>query len=904
MSDQIERLNQALTGRYHIERELGAGGMATVYLAQDVRHDRKVALKLLRPELAAVIGADRFLAEIKVTANLQHPHILPLHDSGEADGFLFYVMPYVEGESLRDRLNREQQLPIADAVRITAEIAGALDYAHRQGIVHRDIKPENILLHDGRALVADFGIALAATNTAGGRMTETGMSLGTPQYMSPEQAMGQRDITAKSDVYALGSVAYEMLVGEPPFTGPTAQSIVARIMTEDARAMRVQRATIPVNVEAAIKTALSKLPADRFATAALFAEAIQNPAFGRSTGGTGATVAADAAAPVTRTRLSRWPVTAAAVLMLAVGIAAGMMVGRRGLVEPQVVRFTLKSSAAHPLQQYQRGDAAFALSPDGRSIVTVVQDSGGGKSRLQLRSLDQLDGSPVLGTEDAVAPFFSTDGKWIGFHTGDRKLKKVAVSGGPAITLADNVSSRPAASWGDDGTIVYDAFGNSFSRVSGAGGPATRVVADSSFALFWPAFLPGSKAVLAQRCARQCAQHDLVAVELGSGKLTVVVQGAARGWYASSGHLVYGTEDGTAIYAVAFDAKALRVTGEPIALLEGVQSNQINGSKLSLSASGHVAYLAGGSAANAHVVAVDRSGRERKIIERPGIYLNPRWSPDGKRVAVELLGRGGSHIWIYDLASGTFSQLTHEGDNLRPAWSPDGKRVAFSSGKGSDWDLMWMQADGSQPPERVAEGPDIAGSTAVSWTRDGKWILVDGLKDGSKQTSEDIFAVPTTGKRVMQPAVSSPAGEQTGTVSPDGKWIAYVSNESDQLYKVYVRPFLAPGGRFLISTGSATEPLWLSNHELSYVDNETNALVLANVELGATVRVAKRTRLLDLAPYAHGTTSWWSYDVSRDGQSFLLVRPQGSATGGADPIVVLNWVEEIKRRAKEQGGRR
>ena len=274
MPELLSRLQLALADRYRIEREVGAGGMATVYLAQDLRHDRKVALKVLRPELSAVIGAERFLAEIKLTANLQHPHILPLFDSGEADGCLFYVMPFVEGESLRDRLNREKQLPVADAVRIATEVASALDYAHRHRVVHRDIKPENILLHDGQALVADFGIALAASKASGSRMTETGMSLGTPHYMRPEQAMGEREITARSDVYALGAVLYEMLTGEPPFTGSTAQAIVARVLTESPRPILPQRHTIPPHVEAAVLTALEKLPADRFGTAAEFAEAL------------------------------------------------------------------------------------------------------------------------------------------------------------------------------------------------------------------------------------------------------------------------------------------------------------------------------------------------------------------------------------------------------------------------------------------------------------------------------------------------------------------------------------------------------------------------------------------------------------------------------------------------------
>src|SRR3954447_18581526 len=290
MPETQTRLQLALSDRYRIEREIGAGGMATVFLGQDLRHDRRVALKLLRPELSAVIGAERFLAEIKLTASLQHPHILPLFDSGEvvvdnpegAQRFLFYVMPFVEGESLRARLNREKQLPVAEAVRIAVEVASALDYAHRHGVVHRDIKPENILLHDGQALVADFGIALAASKAGGNRMTETGMSLGTPHYMSPEQAMGEREITARSDVYALGAVLYEMLTGDPPFTGSTAQAVVARVVTESPRPLVPQRHTIPAHVEAAVLTALEKLPADRFASAAEFAEALQDKTY-RST---------------------------------------------------------------------------------------------------------------------------------------------------------------------------------------------------------------------------------------------------------------------------------------------------------------------------------------------------------------------------------------------------------------------------------------------------------------------------------------------------------------------------------------------------------------------------------------------------------------------------------------------
>src|SRR5688572_18949225 len=274
MTGMVPRLGAAVSDRYRIERELGTGGMATVYLAEDVRHRRKVALKVLHPELSAVLGSDRFLKEIELTASLQHPHILPLFDSGSADGQLFYVMPFVDGETLRTRLERERQLPIADAVRLATEVADALSYAHGRGVVHRDIKPENVLLQGGHALVADFGIALAVQQAGGQRMTQTGLSLGTPQYMSPEQAMGEKAVDAHTDIYALGAVTYEMLTGEPPFSGPTVQSIVAKVLTERPMAPTAVRDTIPAGVEHAVLTALAKLPADRFATAAGFATAL------------------------------------------------------------------------------------------------------------------------------------------------------------------------------------------------------------------------------------------------------------------------------------------------------------------------------------------------------------------------------------------------------------------------------------------------------------------------------------------------------------------------------------------------------------------------------------------------------------------------------------------------------
>jgi serine/threonine-protein kinase len=443
--------------------------MATVYLAQDLKHDRQVAIKVLKPELAAVLGAERFVVEIKTTAALQHPHILPLFDWGSADGFLFYVMPYIQGETLRTKLDRETQRGIDEAVRITRDVADALDYAHRHGVIHRDIKPENILLHDGRPMAADFGIALALSAAAGGRMTETGMSLGTPHYMSPEQATADKEITGRSDIYSLGSVRFEMLTGNPPHVGSSAQQIIMKIIAEPVEPVTKYRKSVPPNVAAAVAKSLEKLPADRFETAKAFGEALGNPAYTNAAfSGTGMNAGGGAANAWMFNRL------AVATSVLAVAAVGTTLWGWLKPAPPAVIshqRIVLWDSPQIPPGRVGIG---LAISPDGATIAFM--DSSEAGWQLYAKERDRLDATVVTGTLGVAGGLaFSSDGVWIAFVSRDGKLKKVPRGGGSAITIADsaNVPHR-AVAWPDGGTILYEDVGRGLRAVAQGGGNEPR----------------------------------------------------------------------------------------------------------------------------------------------------------------------------------------------------------------------------------------------------------------------------------------------------------------------------------------------------------------------------------------------------------------------------------------------
>jgi eukaryotic-like serine/threonine-protein kinase len=882
-----QRLSTALADRYRIERELGQGGMATVYLAEDLKHGRKVAIKVLRPELAAVIGAERFLREIKTIATLQHPHILGLIDSGEVQGTAYYVMPYVEGESLRDRLNREMQLPVTDAVRIASEVASALDYAHRHGVIHRDIKPENIMLHDGQALVADFGIALAASKAGGGRMTETGMSLGTPTYMSPEQALGEREISSRSDVYALGAMTYEMLVGEPPFTGPTAQAIIARVMTEDPRSLILQRKTIPPGVEAAVLTALQKLPADRFATAAEFATALANP--------TTATMARTGVQPVVVTQVRRGWLTAAAsaVLALIAGLVMGGRKGDPGSLGPNdVVRASLSLGDSAAIRAID--NLRLAIAPSGERIVFIGSD--GADDQLWVREMNEPVAHPLPGTKRSFAPFFSPDGQSIGFFvvaSGGTQLKVIPVAGGVARTLVqDSVASFGGGDWGDDGQIYFTNSSRGISRVASTGGSVTKVShPDSASGIRehdYPDVLPGSRYALVMLWKGSVASNQIGVIDLATGASTVLTEGSyAR--YVAPDFLAIGSSEGRVLVG-RFDPRHGRLEGTPVPMLQDAQEEPTNGTvQFAVSETGTLLYQRRSNAGGG-IAWVDRSGKLTPIdTTMRGVLGSLALSPDGTQIAVTRIESGESQVWVKQLSTGAFSRLSFDvTDADRPVWTPDGKRVAFLATRNERRTPWVRRSDGSD--SLYAAAPGGTRVDEIAFDPLGRYTLL--RTEGAGLGSRRVLLVENGVDTVPRVLLQSRYDQFAMTVSPNGRWLAYVSNESG-FSEVYVRPFPnVDSARFAISVGGGIEPVWRRDGSELFFRNTRGEMLATSITTGRSFTYGTPRILFSITGVAL-QEYYRSYDVSPDGKRFLVLTSGG--VDAKDLNVIFNWRAELEK---------
>ena len=887
MTDQLELITAALAGRYTIERELGAGGMATVYLAEDLKHHRHVAVKVLRPELSAILGGERFLKEIEVTANLNHPKILPLYVSCEASGpdgyghFLYYVMPYIEGETLRDKLNREKQLGVEETVKLAEAVAAALSFAHERGVVHRDIKPENILLQAGQAIVADFGIALAVSAAGGTRLTETGHSLGTPHYMSPEQATGDRELDARSDVYSLGATVYEMLVGEPPHLGNTVQAIIARILSDEPEPVTKHRPSVPVHVDAAIRKALDKTPADRFDSAAQFAAALSNPAFTLPT--TRPTAATGGPVKGLWNRLSVAATVLSGVLILVV-----LWGWLRPMPSPVVARFSLKLPADEGISTAMFGPH-LAISPDGSRFV-YIGEALRSDGRLWTHVQDQLTSTPLPGTEGACCPAFSPDGQAIAFRQ-DFLTKVIPFAGGATIALHDSaMTDVNGIDWGLDGYVYIASQG--ILRVPETGGELELIVPPDSQVLqrhSWVDVLPNGKAVLfALAFSLDWSANTIHVANLATGEVRELVQGTMPR-YVETGHLLYVRPDGT-LMAAPFDDDRLEVTGVATPMVEGLTVTRWGAADIAVSGTGTLLYGAGGDAARQRIVWVNREGTAQPIDpEWTGNFLSLALSPDGRMLAVGAAA--GTDLWIKNIASGPLSKLTFEGGtNFRPSWTPDGRSVLYVSVRGQGGDLWMKRADGSRSAELLLnrERSVFEGS----WSKDGRWLIF--RTDNNDPGRGDILVLDTADSNVVE-LLATPAEESSPMLSPDQRWLAYVSDESGR-HEVYVRPFPnVDESRWLVSRSGGSEPMWAHSGRELFYRNGNDEMVSVEILPGPTFSTGKQSVLFSMRNY-QSVANHPNYDVSPDDRRFIMIQFEERDVE-SDLVMVQNFFEELKAKA-------
>jgi serine/threonine-protein kinase len=875
--DADARLATALADRYRIERQLGQGGMATVYLAHDLRHGRSVAVKVLRPELAAVIGADRFLAEIKTTAHLQHPHILGLIDSGEAGALLYYVMPFIEGESLRDRLAREKQLPIGDAVRIAREVASALDYAHRHKVIHRDIKPENILLHDGQALVADFGIALAVSTAGATRMTETGMSLGTPHYMSPEQAMGEREIGPPSDVYALGCVTYEMLVGEPPFTGPTAQAILAKVMTAEPPSLIAQRRSVPPEVEGAVLTALEKLPADRFASAAEFAHALSDGTASRRA--PSRTVEGRAAEPP-----SRRAVWLTRLLLGALGLAlfsAGYLISRGRAPARQPSRLAILApnvggSGGTGLARQ------LAITPDGETVVFVGLTPNGTNALFSQR-LDAQDPAAIPGGQALASPQISRDGRWI-MASGTGGSYRLPLEGG----TPSPVNPAPIVTfgtWSPDGSFWFTRPATTgFDRLGQDSTASAFRERTAGFRL--QQILDDGRTALAVRSPTGTNAGAGVLIDLRTGQETPLVEGPVAELRYVAGYLLSVLPDGS-LTAALFERGSRRTPAPGIPVATGVALTGTGVAQLAVADNGTVAYI---PEAPRSLVFVDRGGAVRNVTDERHNFHAPKFSPDGRRLSTDFTSADGRDVWVLSLDQGTLSRATFDRDGHDATWTADG-HLTYTSFKSGTFGIYRTRPGSAAPPESLLASTQLAYTGA--WFPDGHRLITTGtdLRPGS---GPDIGVIGNAGRGPIEPLLASPFQEQYPALSPDGRWLAFVSDQSGE-QQVYVQPANGEGDQVQISRDGGNEPVWAPDgRELVYRGTGEGQidLIAATVRTTAGFTVTERRSLFPISDIV-GTAPHANYDISPDGRTFAMVR-----RSPATRIVVIQHLPELVRRIR------
>jgi serine/threonine-protein kinase len=913
-------------GSYTILAHLGAGGMGEVYRARDAKLGRDVAIKVLPVSFANDPDhLARLAREARLLAALNHPHIATIHGLEEADGVRALVMELVEGPTLAEKLTHDSQrkaragLPLAEALTIGGQIAEALEAAHDKGVIHRDLKPANIKFsHDGHVKVLDFGLAKAFSSDGSGSdvshlpsITATdlqaGVIVGTPAYMSPEQARGQA-IDKRTDIWAFGCVLYEMLTGRTVFQGDTISDTIAALLEREPE-WGVLPASTSTGIEHLLRRCLDKDPKHRLRDIGDARIEIDEALTTPSVDARAATV--PSAQPRRWRRALPWAVAFGAAAVAAAVLLAPWAL-RQTVAPPAPLRLTADlgadASLATAVGQNATIAASVTLSPDGGLFAFVAQTTSTGTPQLYVRRLEELQATPLTGTDGAASPFFSPDGRWIAFFA-QGKLKKIPVTGGPVVTLCDAANGR-GGSWGDDGTIVFtpsvSESGLFLWRVpSGGGTPEPLSTPDGEATQRWAQVLPGSKAVLytGNTGVGGYENANLVVQPLPAGARKIVLRGGYYGRYLPSGHLVY-IHDGT-LFAAPFDITRLEVTGQPVSALEGVASNpNIGASQFAVSDTGTIVYLPGRSTSGAIPIhLMDRSGKTTPLRAAPATWFNPAFAPDGRRLAMDIREGNQLDVWVYEWAGDTLSRLTLDpGEDRKPVWTPDGLRIVFSSNRAvaTTPNLYWQRTDGTGEVQRLTDSKNR--QFPWSWHPSGRFLA---FTEVNPQTGTDTMILPMDGDEASGWKPAKPVAflnsrfiENFPAFSPDGRWLAYASNESGRP-EIYVRPFPGPGGKWQISTDGGTQPTWSrTQHELFYGALNNRMMVSSYVVDGNSFR-AEKSRLWSEARYMPREAGQRAFDLHPDGTRFALAGVvETQAESRQEKVVfIFNFFDELRRIA-------
>jgi serine/threonine-protein kinase len=859
--------------------------MGEVYRAKDKILGRDVAIKVLPAQFAS--DADRisrFQREAKLLASLNHPNIAAIHGLEESDGSNFLVLELVEGETLAEHLKRGPVAP-GESMQLALQIVEALDAAHEKGIIHRDLKPANIkVTPDGKVKVLDFGLAkafagehedvnLSNSPTLSDAATQQGIILGTAAYMSPEQARA-KPVDKRADIWAFGCVLYEMLTGRPAFRGEDVSEILASVIKE-----AVNLDLLPANIHPRVREILTRcLQKDlkrryqdagdlRFDLERILAEP----------GGSAIRPAAAAENRATPGSKLLW--LGAVVLLM---VAAGSIVWYLRKPEPpQVMRFDYELPEGQQFSSYT--SASLALSADGRQFVYSTPKG------LYLRPIDELTAKLIAGTEGMTEqPFFSPDGKWVGYFAGGQ-LKKIAVTGGTAIALC-SAADPYGASWNADATIVYGTIGG-IMKISANGGTPEFLLKAETEALADPQILPDGKSLLYTNTSLQPPRIIMQSYDPAEHRELLAGRNAR---YLSTGHIVYAS--GSSLFAVPFNPDRKDVTGGAIPLVEGVF-----GLMYAVSDSGSLIYVPGAADAAEPartLVWVDRNGKEEPLAAEPKLYRFPKISPDGKKLALTIANGADINIYTWDITSKTLTRLTFEAPaNVMPVWTPDSKRIAFFSLRhagGSLAAVFWKSADGRGKDEQLCLAK-LAIFLPSCWSHDGKTLVGSETTDTKKF---DIGILSIEGDRKQKTLLRQDYTEAQPQVSPDGGWIAYTSNESRR-NEIYVRSFPdVDKAVYQISANGGDSPLWSPDgRELFYMSGDAVMAVavktVTGFEILGTPQILFRGKYVASSSSSEGSP----WDISPDGRRFLMLKPPGSGGGGMRKInIIVNWFEELKRQ--------